>query len=53
MKPRDESVEVRDVWDGKKADENDWSEGNEGEDLMWRLIVFGLFRMLVLFQNRV
>jgi hypothetical protein len=46
-----EGMEARDVRDGKYADEDDWSESNEGEDLMWRLIVFGLFRVLVLCQK--
>jgi hypothetical protein len=47
----DESVDARDVGDRKDSDEDNGSESKESKDLMWRLKVFGLFRMSVLFQE--
>jgi hypothetical protein len=51
METWNESVDTRDVRDRKYADEDDGGESKESKDLMWRLKVFGLFQMSVLFQE--
>jgi hypothetical protein len=46
VKTWDECVEAGDVRDRKNTNEDNGSESKESEDLMWRLKVFGLFRIV-------